>query len=636
MASPDRFVAHAAAQRRLSVMWLWGWLIPAVAVVVLYAPALNGQLVWDDGIVQMNQMVAFHTLHDVFFFPRDIPQWGLAYYRPLVILSYLADQALFGRNATSGPHAAVILYHLLTTFCVWLLARQILRRQRFAEWGALVAGVVFAVHPIHTESVCWITGRSDTVAAMFMIPALVTALVYRERRALWALLLSPALFLCAILSKEVALSAILVLPLLLILVPAPEVQPHAGSRTQPTEPGRTAAFLRARGHWLPLLGLYTAATGVYFSLRYLAHVDDTAARAPAWGEAIRRAGTALGYYLIKIVVPPPQSAFPTDLPAPIVTLSVLGVALGLFLASFWLWRRGAPLLLLCLGWVLLTLPLPLVAATRMIAKTPVAERSLYVPSVGMCLLAGGLFCAGWARRMWRVPTLVFTLALVGAYATWTYGRCQVWQDNVALWSDVTSHNPASGTPYHELGQAYSTIGRNDKAVECYEQALQRYTSAESRAMAWNSKGVALLESNAPEAVRAFQKAIEACQTYAWPYFNLGLMGVNKADREFAATKKYTTELLTSAQAYFTEAIKHNRRYLWAYLELGKCQSRLAVAFAQAGDTERAREALASARANFTIIGQLDPQGIDTSAAATRSAIQVAAAIESGLRQRVAQ
>ena len=151
---------------RARVAW-WAWLIPVAAAAVLYAPALNGNLVWDDGIVQKDQMVAFHTLRDVFFFPKDIPQWGMSYYRPMVTLSYLADQALFGRNATRGPHAAVVLYHVLTTFCVWLLARQILRRSRYAEWGALIAGVLFAVHPIHTESHpfhsmlqirCWLYG----------------------------------------------------------------------------------------------------------------------------------------------------------------------------------------------------------------------------------------------------------------------------------------------------------------------------------------------------------------------------------------------------------------------------------------------------------------------------------------------
>ena len=242
MDSPNQVVANTTANHRSSSMWLWSWLIPVAAAVVLYAPALNGNLVWDDGIVQKDQMVAFHTLRDVFFFPRDIPQWGMAYYRPIVTLSYLADQALFGRNAMRGPHAAVVLYHVLTTFFVWLLARQILRPYRFAEWGAMVAGVVFAVHPIHTESVCWITGRSDTVAAMFLIPALMTALHYRDRCSIWALLLSPVLFLCAILSKEVALSAILVLPLLLVLVPAPEVPPRADARTLLAAPGAPPPF----------------------------------------------------------------------------------------------------------------------------------------------------------------------------------------------------------------------------------------------------------------------------------------------------------------------------------------------------------------------------------------------------------
>jgi tetratricopeptide (TPR) repeat protein len=575
---------------RGSLSRTWGWLIPIAAAMAIYYPSIYGELVWDDGIVAKDQMVAFRSLHDVFFPPAGIPQWGTSYYRPMVTLTYLADQALFGRGATRGPHAAVILFHLIATFFVWVLARQVLRPYRFAEWGAIAAGLIFAVHPIHTESVCWITGRSDTVAAMFFLPAVVTALYYRDHRSAWALVVSPLLYLCAVLSKEVALSALLVVPLMFLFVPR--------------------ATQQKKGfpwHWLPLGGLYLLATAVYAALRVAGASAKTAPLPLEWGQLINRAYAAVTYYLIKLVVPPPQSAYPTHLPGTLAIVVALSVTALLIAASFWLYRRRAPLLLISLGWVFFTLAPSLVIAVRQISETPVAERYLYLPSVGLCLLLGGLFCAAWSQRALRVPSLILLVAAVGAYALGTHGRVQIWDDNIALWTDVTRKDPA-GLPWHTLGQAYLKNGQDDKALECFDKALETYKHAEGRSLAWNSKGAVLMKTDVAAAARAFQKSIEERPQYATPYFNLGLLGTNKADRDYFANKKYNLELLNYTHSYFAQAIKCNPHYTWAYLELAKCQSKIAVAQLMAGDKAKAREALLASRSNFEIVCKIDPNG----------------------------
>jgi tetratricopeptide (TPR) repeat protein len=577
----------------------WSWLIPIAAVAALYYPALNGELVWDDGIVQKDQMVAFRSLHDVFFPPRGIPQWGTSYYRPMVTLTYLLDQALFGRGAARGPLAAVVLYHLIATFFVWLLARQVLRQLRWAEWGAVAAGVVFAVHPIHTESVCWITGRSDTVAAMFFLPAVVTALHYRDRGARWTLIVSPALYLCAVLSKEVALSALLVVPLMLWLVPrAPD---SAGTVTAPRRRWSAA------GGWVPLGVLYLVATALYASLRAAGASARTGALNWEWGALLQRAGAAVTYYLIKIVVPPPQSAYPTHLPGTLTVAIAITVAVLLLVAGVWLYRRGKPLLLIAVGWVLLTLAPSLAIAVRQISETPVAERYLYLPSAGLCLLVGGLLGAAWSRRIWRVPSLVLLVGLVGVYSFWARGRVDVWQDNIVLWTDVTSKD-AAGLPWHTLGQAYLKRDQDAKAMECFDKALETYKSSEGRALAWNSKGAILMKTNPAEAAKAFQKSYQERPSYATPYFNLGLLGLNQADKDFGAKKVYNPDLLSRTRAFFAKAIECNPHYTWAYLGLGKCQSRIAAVHLMAKDNARGREALLAARQSLETVCKLDGNG----------------------------
>ncbi len=565
------------------------WLFPLIAAAALYYPSLDGELVWDDGIVAKDQMVWFRSLHDVFFPPKGIPQWGTNYYRPMVTLSYVLDQALFGRGATRGPHGAVILFHLIATFFVWVLARQVLRGRPWGEWGAVAAGVLFAVHPIHTESVCWITGRSDTVAAMLFLPAVVTALHYRDRGATWALIASPLLYLCAVLSKEVALAALLVVPLLLLLVPR-----AAGSR----------GGLRM---WLPLEGLYLAASAAYALLRSAGASVHTGKLPLEWTEVVQRGFAAVAYYLIKIVVPPPQSAYPTHLPGTAAIVVALSLAVLLLVASGWLYFRGTPLLLISLGWILLTLAPSLVIAVRQISETPVAERYLYLPSVGLCLLVGGLLCTAWSRRVWLVPSLVLLVALVGVYFYWARGRVAIWDDNIVLWTDVTSKDPA-GLPWHTLGQAYLKRDQDAEALECFDKALETYKSSEGRALAWNSKGAIIMKTNPAEAARAFQKSIQEKPSYATPYFNLGLLGMNKADQEYAAKRKYNLELLNYTRAYFAEAIKYNPLYTWAHLNLAKCQSKIAVAHLMTGNRDGARAALLAAREGFQTVCKLDPHG----------------------------
>jgi len=593
---------------------------------VLYAPALEGELVWDDGIVQKDQMAAFQSLRDVFFPPKDIPQWGVIYYRPLVTLSYLADQKLFGRGASRGPHGTVIVCHLIATFFVWVLARQILRRQAWSGWGALAAASIFAVHPIHAESVAWITGRSDTVAAVFFLPAIIAALHYRDRGATWCLPLSAILYLCAILSKEVALSAFLVWPALFLLVPADEPatrargsHPPSSGRPAPQETppassrngtGRPASLLD-RAHLKPslwLTGLYAAVTALYFWLRYAAGVIETKPLDSDGGGLPGRAAGALAYYLTKLVVPPPQSAYPTEFPPLPAVIPVLVVALLLLLLGLWLWRRGTPLLLISLVWVLLTLLPSLVVAVRRIAETPIAERYLYIPSLGLSVLCGGLFGAGWSRRGWRIPTAVLGLAVASVYSYWTVGRVATWKDNVALWSDVTCKNPRAGLPWLSLGQAYMKRGNDPQAIECFDKALQTYQHAMGRALAWNSKGAVLMKDNPGEAAKCFQKALEEHPTYATPYFNLGLLAMAQANQGQAASKKPNVQMLNAAREFFSKAITFNRHYVWAYLELGKCEMRLAAAHLTNGEAEQARQTLLEARTHLWTVVRLDPAG----------------------------
>ena len=149
-------------------------MLVAVAVAALaaavYVNALANGLVWDDPIVLDRQLRAFRTLGDLLVTPRNIPQYSPDYYRPLTTLSYLLDHAIGG----SGPlmfHLSVVVFHVVTTFLVFRFGLALFSGAPVAVLAAGIGAALFAVHPIHSESVAWGAGRSDVLACGFSVAA---------------------------------------------------------------------------------------------------------------------------------------------------------------------------------------------------------------------------------------------------------------------------------------------------------------------------------------------------------------------------------------------------------------------------------------------------------------------------------
>lgn len=677
---PIRLTGGAAFLNRLK---FWGWIPPVLLAVGLYAPGVHGELVWDDGIVQKDQMVWFKSVRDAFFFPKGIPQWSTMYYRPTITLTYMAERALYGSGATTGPRATNVGIHALTTLFVWLLARQVLRTHRFMEAGAVAAALVFAAHPIHTESLCQINGRSDPLATLFMVPAVVTALAWRNHvsaRWSWALLLAPLLFLASLLSKEVGIATLLMLPGMLLFVPPlpdrrlvfggaavcaaaaalagyaawtgstvaatsqPATLPFAQSNAAVILAAILAGVILAGGVAFAILRLQTqrrivlgsvallvlfgACTAAYARLRQQANVNPTPPlKADAVGSPAQRALAALDYYLVKSVWPWPQSAFPHRPPGmsdssrpgePWLAAGVSAAAL-LAVAGLALYRRF-PALIVSLGWTLLCIAPSLAIAVRNIAETPVAERYLYAPSVGVCLLAGGLFAVSLPRLVLALPGSLALLVAVAGYSVATLQRASIWTTNLALWSETTRQEPDAGLPWHTLGQAQMARAAEltgdqaasliAQAITSFDKALETYDDDEGRSLAWNSKGACFMrQGRLAEAATCFEKSTRIRPTYATPWFNLGMLGLNRVTGPGAPTDfDARMRLLNYSRGYFLNALRFNPRYVWAYLEFGRCMYLIGTAQASRNDHNAARASLNDAEKSLDMVLKLDPQG----------------------------
>ncbi|MDX2170770.1 MAG: tetratricopeptide repeat protein, partial [Deltaproteobacteria bacterium] len=506
---PPRAAARRAAPPPPGASLDWrAALLVALAAFAVYANSLSNGFVWDDPIILSRQLVVFRSAADVLAPPRDIPQFSPDYYRPLTIATYLLDRAIGGERPFVF-HLSVVLTHALAAVLVWALAAQLLaarpRPPTAQRGGALCAGLLFAVHPVHTESVAWAAGRSDVLATACVLAAL---LAQRAWLATWlGGATSGAAALAALGAKETGV-ALYPLALLRDLLLPPPVRPSR------------AAWLRGYA------GLAVAAL-VYAALRRHA-LGEAIGSVPHDAPVVRGAGEvlgAVGTYLGLLLWPWPLNAYIDAIPSgPLPLLAAAAFALGGAMACLRWWRDGDGLPLFALGWIGLTL-VPSLAILWKIPDAPLAERYLYLPSVGWCLLVGALAAAalarlgGAARR--AVAAGAALLLVVAGVATWS--RNPVWHDDLALWTDTEAKSQRSGMAARNLGTAYQTLGRAAEARAAFARALTRRNDARGLQTIHNNLGsLAMLDGDFAAARRAYEQALRQAPNASDTIFNLGL------------------------------------------------------------------------------------------------------------------
>ena len=362
---------------------------------------------------------------------------GNYYYRPLVELSYFLDNLLWGMHARF-MHLENILFHLLNTVLVFLIARQVAGAWVVkSPWFPLASALLFAVHPINTESVTWIAGRTDPLAAIFIFTSiwcLLQCLIEDRLIYLWTALL---LFVLGVLTKEIALSFLPAALLLAIYWPD-------AVRVRPT-------ILRV------LIGIAVVAFLLVLAfITFSRSFSVTAVLNSNTGgvsAALQTALTALGFYLKKLILPLPLN-FAIDT---VSTLYLIPGTAFVVLLPLWLKRRTMPALFAAVCVVFL-LPAFLVSM-KQVAWTPYAERYLYIPSAFFCM---GLIGVGSVqlekiqRQQWLPPLVLF---VVFGAAFITVQRNFVWNDNLTLYRDTVRKSPDFGAIHLELGVALLQNGK---------------------------------------------------------------------------------------------------------------------------------------------------------------------------------
>lgn len=452
----------------------------ALFAVLVFANALSNGFALDDrGILLGNPLVQDLSQGWRAF---TLPYWpealGGGQYRPLGVLHFAFDWRISGGDA-AWFHAINIVWHALATVLVWRLARQLM-----SPSAALICAALFAVHPVHVEAVANVVGRLECMATAFALGALLS-----HRASSWS---AVPLFALGLLSKENAIVSIGLIVANDLLLPAVDNR------------NRTKLYAA----YCLVVFAYVATLTLVFDGRQF-HVMSGTLADLSIADRLWTVLTVIPHYARLLLIPASLSAdyeaqvLPAahgfTAPGAIGVLIAATYATALFIA--WSKHRTLAFALLWIG-----IAIAPVANVFFVSGVTLAERSLYLPSVGAMLALGVAFDVIPSRHR-RIALAAAAAALAaGAVRTWT--RTPAWHDDRAYLMTLLTDHPESYRAHWLAGRVHGASGRYPEALlelararELYPKSIQTYLDAAAFADRANDKEMATALRDSAAALR---------------------------------------------------------------------------------------------------------------------------------------
>ena len=340
---------------------------------------------------------------------------GGAYFRPLTMLSYMADYSVWGANP-SEFHAINIILHTANACLVYLLCRAYMGGEIREQAAALAGALFFALTPLNSEAVIWVSARPDLLCGLFFLAALLVV-AQKELSNTRGAILFGLMFLLSLSAKESSLALVLIVPLWLFL-----------SKRSRCDSGRAWSMTGAAVLIVLFYFFWRSNGGNSLDQGVVKVTGRVAGSDPL--NILRDGSAAIGFYVRKMIWPFPlnlgQKSIDTRFYAPL-GLGVVTIFAGLFISAH---RLRLPLLIImgCLG-------MPLLAMYGNIPWTPFAERYLYLSMTGVALLTGLAIV-----RMPRLP-LIIPFALILLMGVASVNRAGLWASPVSLWQETVRLSP---------------------------------------------------------------------------------------------------------------------------------------------------------------------------------------------------
>lgn len=446
----------------------WMWLGIVVVGTIAYWPALDGQLLgWDDPeYVRENPVVAGGLSVASLIYAWTT--YDSANWIPVTWMSYLVDCTLFGGVDPRGLHGMNIAWHLLNSVLVFVLFERLIGGRK----RAFLIALLFAVHPLHVESVAWVSERKDLVSCAGLLLATLAYRAWVRQPSRWRYALVLLLFAFGLLAK----SMLVTVPILWLLLDCWPLGRWNGSlfREQAGHPQRS--LLQLGWEKWPLLGMSLADGLMTIQAQRVALAGT--AQAGVY-DRLRNTIHAYGWYVAKTFVPTDLCAFYPHHAAELPNNEVLlaGVLLAVITGYVWLVRRGP----LVVGWLWFLISLLPVIGLLQVGSQAHADRYTYIPHLGLFLalisevaaligIAGQRFGPSVGQWLSRAGFVV-ALGLVAACVPMTRAQCRTWHDDETLWRHALAVDPWNSSANLHLGHLLYARGDLTEAKSALSRVL---------------------------------------------------------------------------------------------------------------------------------------------------------------------
>ena len=452
------------------------------------------------------------------------------YYRPIFLFWFLLNHTAFGLNPM-GWHLTTVLVQMAVTLMVYWLVRRVAQDR----WMALIAALVFGLHPAHTESVAWVSGVTDPLLALWLIPSLMFYINWRQNRRRRYLVASVVFYALALLSKETGI----ILPVLIF------VYDWIWADDRTIEP-RIRRWARRFGRNILRLLPYALVTLAYVGIRYrvLGGFAHPVTLMPV-STIVFTWPSLLFFYIKHLVWPLGLCAF-VHLPyvtqasspnffVPLAVVIAVAISLGVWHHQL---ARSSPELArvqaFACAW--LVVPLMPLADLSLLARGEIAhDRYLYLPMIGFGILVGLAL-----RPLSRLPLRAFGepafqcvafLLLAAVLGTLTTAQDIYWANNFLFFTRGAEVVPSNNAAVTNLADVYGGLNQFGAALALYHAVLKRdpgYWPAN-----YNLGYTDYRLGNLTGADKYLRRAVAIKDTFPSAFFFLGLTALKRGHDDMA-------------------------------------------------------------------------------------------------------
>lgn len=502
-------------------------LLLIIIIFVVYANSLGNKFVYDDEFIIVNNYIIKdpHYIKDVF--KNELIKGSFTnYYRPIQTLTYMLDYRLW-KLKPAGFHLINILLHILNAVLLYIILSRITKD----NIAAFIVSILFGVHPVNTEVVTYISGRSDALCALFVLSGILAYLKYNASNRRLFYLLTLGLFVLAVLSKEIAL----VFPFVIILY---DVFLKKINRYQFKNyfPFFVIIFFYVYLRFSVID--FSNAAGIFAKFNFIPRVN--------FMQRLLNLVASLFTYLKVIILPADLHMERLILIRSIFELSVIAVLLVAALAFFSLRilkvsAAAKRTVVLSLMWFFIFF-LP---QSNLFLPLTIAEHFLYLPQVGIFLIFA-IFLQWLSKGRKAFSVAVFGIFTV-FFGLTTISQNTTWHDSITFYRWTLKFSPYSVRIHNNLANIYASMGEVNLAIKEYEEALK---ISPNYAPVYDNMQIVF-----DNTIAGYKKILKKSPFFASVHYNLGLLYSKKG-------------MLKEAESSYRKAVKLDPKLTQGYNNLG--------------------------------------------------------------------